>query len=61
MLKANSEKHETNMNEKGIIEQLGKMEFAEKQQEEDSEGEEKMEVEPTNPLKEFKDKINDIL
>ena len=42
MLKANSEKHETNMNEKGIIEQLGKMEFAEKQQEEDSEGEEKM-------------------
>ena len=30
MLKANSEKHETNMNEKGIIEQLGKMEFAEK-------------------------------
>ena len=32
MLKANSEKHEATMSEKGIIEQLGKMDFGEKEE-----------------------------
>lgn len=61
MLKANSEKHEATMGDKAIIEQLGKMEFAEKEEkieeEEEDENEEKMEVEVSNPLKEFRDKV----
>jgi 18S rRNA (adenine1779-N6/adenine1780-N6)-dimethyltransferase len=62
MLKANSEKHEATLGEKGLIEQLGKLEFVEKEEEVDSEGEEKMEVEEgSNPLKEFRDKVCEVL
>lgn len=62
MLKANSEKHEATLGEKGLIEQLGKLEFVEKEEEGDSDGEEKMEAEEANnPLREFRDKVCEVL
>ena len=64
MLKANSDKHESTLGDKGLIEQLGKLEVIEKEEQIDSEGEgeQKMQVEDaTNPMKEFRDKVIDVL